>query len=138
MFADICVLESTKKLSVSKELIATICSRVMSRPCRSETRGCAQQPLKRAKIADKMDESGGTSSSVRGGLPPEASRLFRVYRTIANMLEKRGYMITREMREMTPASFVAKFGEYPSRESLTVLVVSSMRCSCCWYMFDGE
>jgi DNA-directed RNA polymerase I, II, and III subunit RPABC1 len=56
-------------------------------------------------------------------LPPEASRLFRVYKTIGNMLNNRGYMIPKELRELTPSSFVAKYGEHPSRESLTMLVV---------------
>jgi DNA-directed RNA polymerase I, II, and III subunit RPABC1 len=60
--------------------------------------------------------------SIRGGLSPEAARLFRVYRTISNMLEKRAYMVPKDMREMTPASFRERFGEHPSRESLTVLV----------------
>jgi DNA-directed RNA polymerase I, II, and III subunit RPABC1 len=63
----------------------------------------------------------------RGGaasLTAEASRLFRVYKTVSSLLSKRGYMVSREMREMTPASFTAKFGEYPSREGLTILVVS--------------
>ena len=60
--------------------------------------------------------------SIRGGLNPDASRLFRVYRTIANMLDKRGYMVPRDLREMTPMSFRERFGEYPSRESLTILV----------------
>ncbi|KAL3770233.1 hypothetical protein ACHAWO_009547 [Cyclotella atomus] len=61
----------------------------------------------------------------RGGaasLTAEASRLFRVYKTVSSLLSKRGYMVSREMREMTPASFTAKFGEYPSREGLTILV----------------
>mmetsp|Transcript_14802 Transcript_14802/g.22615 ORF Transcript_14802/g.22615 Transcript_14802/m.22615 type:complete len:228 (+) Transcript_14802:118-801(+) len=57
-----------------------------------------------------------------GSLSPEASRMFRVYRTMSNLLQKRGYMVPREMREMTPASFVSKFGERPARESLTILV----------------
>jgi DNA-directed RNA polymerase I, II, and III subunit RPABC1 len=60
--------------------------------------------------------------SIRGGLNPEASRLFRVYRTISNMLDSRGYMVPKDMREMTPASFRQRFGEFPSRDSLTVLV----------------
>jgi DNA-directed RNA polymerases I, II, and III subunit RPABC1 len=60
--------------------------------------------------------------SVRGGLNPEAARLFRVYRTMANMLSERGYMVPPTMREMTPAQFKMKFGEHPDRESLTVLV----------------
>lgn len=60
--------------------------------------------------------------SIRGGLNPEAARLFRVYRTITNMLSKRGYMVAKEMQEMTPGSFRERFGEHPSRESLTILV----------------
>mmetsp|Transcript_21333 Transcript_21333/g.38720 ORF Transcript_21333/g.38720 Transcript_21333/m.38720 type:complete len:224 (-) Transcript_21333:415-1086(-) len=55
-------------------------------------------------------------------LSPEASRLFRVYKTISGMLDKRGYMIPKSMREMTPADFLQKFGEYPNREALTILV----------------
>ena len=65
-------------------------------------------------------------SSAKSTLSPEASRLFRVYRTIGNMLDSRGFMVPKEMREMTPASFVAKFGEQPSRESLTILVVRTL------------
>lgn len=56
-------------------------------------------------------------------LSTEASRLFRVYRTIGNMLDKRGYMVPKEMREMTPAGFVSKFGDQPARDGLTILVV---------------
>jgi DNA-directed RNA polymerase I, II, and III subunit RPABC1 len=59
---------------------------------------------------------------VRGGLNPDAARLFRVYRTIANMLDKRGYMVPKDLRELTPASFKAKFGEHPSRDSMIILV----------------
>lgn len=33
-------------------------------------------------------------------------------------------MVSREMREMTPMSFTERFGEFPSREGLTILVVS--------------
>ena len=59
-----------------------------------------------------------------GTLTTEASRLFRVYKTISSMLTKRGYMVSREMRDMTPMDFTQRFGEYPSREGLTILVVS--------------
>uniref|UniRef100_A0A7S1ZQK9 RNA polymerase subunit H/Rpb5 C-terminal domain-containing protein n=1 Tax=Trieres chinensis TaxID=1514140 RepID=A0A7S1ZQK9_TRICV len=38
------------------------------------------------------------------------------------MLSKRNYMVPRDMMEMTPAAFTDKFGEYPSREALTILV----------------
>jgi len=69
-----------------------------------------------------------TSNFSRGGggvtLTPEASRLFRVYKTVSSMLTKRGYMVSREMREMTPMNFTDRFGEFPSREGLTILVVS--------------
>jgi len=63
------------------------------------------------------------STSSRSLLTPESSRLFRVYRTISSMLTKRGYMVPRDMREMTPAAFTERFGEYPTREALTILVV---------------
>lgn len=64
-----------------------------------------------------------SATNARGGLTPEASRLFRVYKTISAMLGKRGYMVPREMRDMTPASFTERFGEFPTREGLTILVV---------------
>jgi DNA-directed RNA polymerase I, II, and III subunit RPABC1 len=77
-------------------------------------------------MADEMDTEDTAAAlaapSIRGGLNPEASRLFRVYRTISNMLDSRGYMVPKDMREMTPASFRQRFGEFPSRDSLTVLV----------------
>lgn len=63
-----------------------------------------------------------SAPAIRGGLTPDAARLFRVYRTISNMLEKRGYMVPKDMREMTPMTFREKFGEHPSRENLTILV----------------
>jgi DNA-directed RNA polymerase I, II, and III subunit RPABC1 len=74
------------------------------------------------QMDDMADTSAPSAPALRGGLSPEASRLFRVYKTIAAMLHKRGYMVPREMREVTPASFTLKYGESPSRESLTVLV----------------
>ena len=72
----------------------------------------------------QMEDASVSGPALRGGLSPEASRLFRVYKTIAAMLFKRGYMIPKDMREITPTSFTNKFGEHPSRESLTILVVS--------------
>mmetsp|Transcript_4786 Transcript_4786/g.10710 ORF Transcript_4786/g.10710 Transcript_4786/m.10710 type:complete len:108 (-) Transcript_4786:199-522(-) len=71
---------------------------------------------------DADDSAAIAAPTVRGGLDPDAARLFRVYRTISNMLLSRGYMVPKEMREMSPASFKARFGEQPSRESLTILV----------------
>lgn len=60
--------------------------------------------------------------SIRGGLSPSTARLFRVYRTIANLLDKRGYMVPKTIRDITPAEFKGRFGEQPSRDSLTILV----------------
>lgn len=78
------------------------------------------------KMAEPMETEDSAAAlaapSIRGGLNPNASRLFRVYRTISNMLDKRGYMVPKEMREITPASFREKFGEDPGREALTILV----------------
>lgn len=74
-------------------------------------------------MEDAVDPATSTAPAVRGGLNPEASRLFRVYKTVSAMLTKRGYLVPKEMREMTPSGFVSKFGEYPSREGLTILVV---------------
>jgi len=78
----------------------------------------------------EVDESADPSGTTRvdrgtGTLTTEASRLFRVYKTISSMLSKRGYMVSREMREMTPMDFTQRFGEYPSREGLTILVEKS-------------
>jgi len=78
--------------------------------------------------AGEMDATSLAAPSIRGGLNPEASRLFRAYRTISNMLSKRGYMIPKEMREMTPVAFKQRFGETPIRESLTILVVRMSAC----------
>jgi DNA-directed RNA polymerase I, II, and III subunit RPABC1 len=62
---------------------------------------------------------------VKGGLNPDAARLFRVYRTMANMLDKRGYMVSKSLRELTPASFRELYGDYPNREALTLLVAKA-------------
>jgi DNA-directed RNA polymerase I, II, and III subunit RPABC1 len=58
----------------------------------------------------------------RGGLQAEAAQLFRVYRTIASLLDKRGYMVPKDLRELTPAAFTTKFGQYPDRNGMTILV----------------
>jgi hypothetical protein len=76
----------------------------------------------------EMDQTASSAPTLRGGLSPEASRLFRVYKTVSAMLYKRGYMVSRDMREITPSSFTQKFGEHPSREALTILVVSLSIC----------
>lgn len=71
-------------------------------------------------MPDTIDTSAAPTH--RGGLSAEAAQLFRVYRTMANLLEARGYMVPKELRELTPATFQAKFGPVPVRDSLTLLV----------------
>ena len=41
-------------------------------------------------------------------------------------------MVSREMRDMTPTDFTSRFGEFPTREGLTILVVSL--CLLCIYV----
>ena len=57
-----------------------------------------------------------------GGLNPEASKMFRVRKTCLKMLTKRGYIVDEEDVNMTTEDFKMKFGDDPSRESLTILV----------------
>eukprot|EP01039_Chlorochromonas_danica_P006700 gene6700-7407_t len=60
-------------------------------------------------------------SQVVGGLNPEASKMFRVRKTCLKMLSKRGYIVDENALQMTTDQFRQKFGENPSRDSLTVL-----------------
>lgn len=56
-----------------------------------------------------------------GGLNPEASKMFRVRKTCLKMLLKRGYIVDDEDVQMSTDNFKMKFGDDPSRESLTIL-----------------
>ncbi|OQS06564.1 DNA-directed RNA polymerase I, II, and III subunit RPABC1 [Thraustotheca clavata] len=56
------------------------------------------------------------------GLNPEASRLYRVRKTVVKMLHNRGYIVSDEELRRTTDEFVQQFGENPSRENLTILV----------------
>lgn len=56
------------------------------------------------------------------GLNPAASKLFRIRKTVCKMLDKRGYEVPQEEREMAADEFTAKFGEHPSRGGLTLMV----------------
>ena len=76
-----------------------------------------EDPAAEVNVAEAI-----AAPTVRGGLTPDAAKLFRVYRTIANMLDKRGYMVPKDLRDLTPVDFKEKFGEHPSRENLTILV----------------
>jgi DNA-directed RNA polymerase I, II, and III subunit RPABC1 len=57
-----------------------------------------------------------------GGLSAEASRMYRVRKTCYKMLNKRGYIVPEEELSMTTDDFRNKFGDSPSRETLTILV----------------
>ena len=57
-----------------------------------------------------------------GILNPVSSRLYRIRKTVCNMLAKRGYIVPPEDSDMTPEAFVAKFGDSGSRERLGLLV----------------
>jgi DNA-directed RNA polymerase I, II, and III subunit RPABC1 len=61
-------------------------------------------------------------SHVVGGLSAETSRLFRVRKTCLKMLTKRGYIVDEEDVNMSTEDFRLKFGDEPSRESLTIFV----------------
>ena len=76
--------------------------------------------------------------SMRGGLSPTAARLFRGYRTLANLLHNRGYMVQKSLREMTPATFIEKFGAEPVRDSLTILVEKADDASNQLFVFFPE
>jgi RNA polymerase Rpb5, N-terminal domain len=51
-----------------------------------------------------MDDDGVSDAealsapAIRGGLSPAAARLFRVYRTMASLLDRRGYMVPKGKR----------------------------------------
>lgn len=55
-------------------------------------------------------------------LSEEASKLFRVRKTCLKMLSKRGYVVDESDIHISADEFRSKFGEDPSRESLTILV----------------
>lgn len=50
----------------------------------------------------------------------EITRLFRIRKTVMQMLKDRGYMVGDFEIEMTRYQFVQKFGENMKREDLTV------------------
>lgn len=60
-------------------------------------------------------------SQAVGGLSSEASKMFRVRKTCLKMLSKRGYIVDENALQMSTEQFRQKFGENPSRDSLTIL-----------------
>jgi hypothetical protein len=80
--------------------------------------------LKMTEPMDTDTTAAIATPTIRGGLnfrsfSPIPSE--RVCRTIANMLDKRSYMVPPDMRNLSPAAFREKFGESPTREALTIL-----------------
>lgn len=56
------------------------------------------------------------------GLSEDTSKLFRVRKTCLKMLLKRGYIVDENEINMSTEDFRVKFGDEPSRDSLTILV----------------
>merc|ERR1712093_541831 len=56
-----------------------------------------------------------------GDADEDTSKLFRIRKTMLKMLKDRGYLVKKENEDMTLDQFKEKFGENPSRESLTML-----------------
>ena len=48
--------------------------------------------------------------------------LFRVRRTVHEMLKDRGYLIDQSDIDLSEEDFASKFGEAPQRDAMTVLV----------------
>jgi len=71
---------------------------------------------------DEGSMTGGAAAAPQVKMSAQTGRLFRVYKTVSAMLHKRGYMVPRELLEMTPAAFINKFSDQPSRDTLTMLV----------------
>lgn len=56
------------------------------------------------------------------GLNSSAARLFRIRKTCYALLSKRGYNVPMDDLEMSAETFLARFGDFPARENLTILV----------------
>jgi DNA-directed RNA polymerase I, II, and III subunit RPABC1 len=56
------------------------------------------------------------------GLNSSAARLFRIRKTCFALLHKRGYNVPVDDLEMSAETFLARFGDFPGRENLTILV----------------
>ena len=54
-------------------------------------------------------------------LSDDASRLFRVWKVVQNMLSKRGYGVLESDQDMKRDAFVQRFGADPDRDALTIL-----------------
>ena len=59
-----------------------------------------------------------------GVLSPNASKLFRIRKTVATMLKKRGYVVPEKMLHMTADDFKAEFvaGDEPNLERMSMLL----------------
>lgn len=68
------------------------------------------------------ESNGSSQNSNNATLSAEASRFFRVRKTIVKMLAKRGYIVSDAELRMSAAEFKEKFGENPTREAMTILV----------------
>jgi DNA-directed RNA polymerase I, II, and III subunit RPABC1 len=69
------------------------------------------------------------------GFSEEASKLFRVRKTCLKMLAKRGYIVDESDINITTDDFRLRFGDDPSRDSLTILVEKTEDSSDQLYVF---
>ena len=67
-------------------------------------------------------EAAAAAPRVQVKLKDEASRLFRVWKVVQNLLSKRGYGVLQTDQKMESNEFVARFSSDPDRGSLTILV----------------
>lgn len=68
----------------------------------------------------------------------ETSRLWRIYKTIYQMLHDRGYAITQSELDLSLSDFTARFGRVIDRKSLDILVQKRDDPSCHLFVFFPE
>ncbi|GAA0185765.1 DNA-directed RNA polymerase [Lithospermum erythrorhizon] len=68
----------------------------------------------------------------------EVSRVFRVRKTVMQMLKDRGYLVTDHELEMTRAQFIAKYGENMKRDDIVILKSKSHDSADQIYIFFPE
>jgi len=68
----------------------------------------------------------------------DASRLFRVRRTLCELLSDRGYAISDEDLKMTKEGFISKFSDPPNREQMVMLAEKKDKSESLFVFFSSE
>lgn len=71
------------------------------------------------KMENVKEEPG--SARQETDLDAESYVCYRIMKTLYEMLHDRGYLVAQQDLNFTPDEFVEKYGEFPSRESLTIV-----------------